>query len=68
MATSCSRTAHHGTGCDQMALLELHRAGRLRDYYDGLVLDRAALERGLELGTIVVDRRLEDFMLAPALG
>jgi len=51
-----------GTGCDQMALFELHRAGRLRDYYDGLVLDRAAVERGLELGTIVVDRRLDDFM------
>lgn len=51
-----------GNGCDQIALFERHRAGRLRDYYDGLVLDRAALERELELGTIVVDRRLEDFM------
>jgi Glycosyl transferase family 2 len=49
-------------GCDQLALLELHREGKLRDYYDGLVLDPAALERGLQLGTIVVDRRLEDFM------
>ncbi|MGA2319524.1 MAG: glycosyltransferase family 2 protein [Solirubrobacteraceae bacterium] len=49
-------------GRDQLALLELHRAGKLRDYYDGLVLDRAALERGLQLDTIVVDRRLEDFM------
>ncbi|MGC2373241.1 MAG: glycosyltransferase family 2 protein [Solirubrobacteraceae bacterium] len=49
-------------GSDQLALLELHRAGKLRDYYDGLVLDRAALERGLQMGTIVVDRRLEDFM------
>jgi hypothetical protein len=49
-------------GSDQLALLELHRAGKLRDYYDGLVLDRAALERGLQLGGIVVDRRLEDFM------
>jgi hypothetical protein len=49
-------------GCDQLALLELHREGKLRDYYDGLVLDPAALERGLQRGTIVVDRRLEDFM------
>jgi hypothetical protein len=51
-----------GTGCDQMALFELHRAGKLHDYYDGLVLDQPALERGLHMGTIVVDRRLEDFM------
>jgi hypothetical protein len=49
-------------GCDQLALLEMHRAGKLRDYYDGLVLDRDALERGLQMGTIVVDRRLENFM------
>jgi Glycosyl transferase family 2 len=49
-------------GCDQLALLEMHRAGKLRDYYDGLVLDRDVLERGLQMGTIVVDRRLEDFM------
>ena len=50
------------TGCDQLTLLEMQRAGNLRDYYDGLVLDQPALERGLQLGTIVVDRRLEDFM------
>jgi hypothetical protein len=50
------------TGCDQLALLELHRAGKLRDYYDGLLLDDAALERGLQMGTIVVDRRLDDYM------
>jgi Glycosyl transferase family 2 len=50
------------TGCDQLALLEIQRAGKLRDYYDGLVLDQPALERGLQLGTIVIDRRLADFM------
>lgn len=49
-------------GRDQLALLELQREGKLRDYYDGFVLDEAALERGLQLGTIVVDRRLESFM------
>jgi hypothetical protein len=52
------------TGCDQLALLELHRAGGLRDYYDGLLLDDVALERGLRMGTVVVDRRLESFMRA----
>ncbi len=51
-----------GNGCDQIALFELHRAGKLRDYYDGLVLDQPTLERGLQLGTIVVNRRLDDFM------
>ncbi len=50
------------TGCDQLALLELQRAGKLRDYYDGLLLDDVALERGLQIGAIVVDRRLENFM------
>jgi Glycosyl transferase family 2 len=49
-------------GIDQLALLERHRTGKLPDYYDGLVLDQAALERGLQMGSIVVDRRLEDFM------
>jgi len=55
-------------GLDQLALLELQRAGKLRDYYDGLVLDRDALERGLQMGTIVVDRRLEDFMRSLSAG
>jgi hypothetical protein len=55
-------------GCDQLALLERHREGKLRDYYDGLVLDPAALDRGLQMGTIVVDRRLEDFMRSLHLG
>ncbi len=49
-------------GVDQLALLERHRTGKLRDYYDGLMLDQDALERGLQMGSIVVDRRLEDFM------
>lgn len=49
-------------GIDQLTLLEWHRTGKLRDYYEGLVLDQDALERGLQMGSIVVDRRLEDFM------
>jgi hypothetical protein len=49
-------------GGDQLALLARHRGGKLRDYYDGLVLDGEALEGGLRMGSIVVDRRLENFM------
>jgi len=50
------------TGVDQLALLERHREGTLREYYDGLVLDKTSIERGLRMGTLVVDRRLDDFM------
>lgn len=50
------------SGIDQLALLELQREGKLRNYYDGLVLDEASLKRGLQMGNIVVDRRLDDFM------
>ncbi len=49
-------------GCDQLALLELQKEGKLRDYYDGLALDSDALQRGLQMGTLVLDRRLEEFM------
>jgi hypothetical protein len=49
-------------GGDQLALLARHRGGTLREYYDGLVLDGDALQRGLQIGSIVVDRRLETFM------
>jgi hypothetical protein len=51
-------------GCDQLTLLELQRAGKLREYYDGLVVTEDSLERGLQMGTLVVDRRLDDFMRA----
>lgn len=50
------------TGVDQLALLERHREGTLREYYDNLALDETSIERGLQMGSIVVDRRLEDFM------
>jgi hypothetical protein len=55
-------------GNDQLMLLELHREGKLRGYYDGLILDHDALERGLKMGTIVVDRRLEEYMRAMRSG
>jgi hypothetical protein len=51
-----------GVGCDQLELLGLQRMGRLREYYDGLTLDDEALQQGIQAGTIVSDRRLDDFM------
>ncbi|HWY89639.1 MAG TPA: glycosyltransferase family 2 protein [Solirubrobacteraceae bacterium] len=58
-----------GVGRDQLELLGLQRAGRLREYYDGLVLDDAALQRGMRAGAIVLDRRLEHFICdLPAVG
>jgi Glycosyl transferase family 2 len=51
-------------GRDQLALLELQRSGKLREYYDGLIVEGDALERGLQMGTLVIDRRLDDFMSA----
>src|SRR3954469_23209060 len=39
---------------------ELIATGRLQELYDSLVVDDAALERGLHDGTLVVDTRLRD--------
>jgi len=39
---------------------ELIAAGRVQELYDSLVVDDAALERGLEDGTLVIDTRLRD--------
>jgi hypothetical protein len=39
---------------------ELLEAGRVQEVYDSLVVDDAALERGLENGTLLVDTRLRD--------
>ena len=49
-------------GRDQLALLELQREGKLDEYFARHVLSDAAIERGLENGTLVVDRRLAEFM------
>lgn len=52
-------------GRDQLALLELQRAGRLREHYERtILLDEETLARGLRLGTLVLDRRLDEFMRA----
>ncbi len=41
---------------------DLQRDGNLRDYYHGLLHDGARLEARLELGEIVEDNRLRDFL------
>jgi hypothetical protein len=43
---------------------ELIDAGRLQEVYDALVVDDAALERGLENGSLVIDTRLRDALSA----
>jgi hypothetical protein len=40
--------------------LHAHEQGRVRDQYRSLVVDDAALERGLSNGSLVVDTRLRD--------
>jgi len=49
-------------GRDQLKLLAIYREGGLRRYYDDALLDDAALRDGVAHGSIVLDRRLEDFM------
>lgn len=51
-----------GVGHAQLDLLEVHREGGLREHYNSLALDRGALLEGLRTGSIVLDRRLSDFM------
>ena len=51
-----------GVGQDQLKLLAIYREGGLRQYYDDALLDDEALEHGLRQGSIVLDRRLDDFM------
>jgi hypothetical protein len=53
-------------GRDQLKLLHVYRDGGLREYYDGACLDDAAIERRVTDGSVVLDRRLESFMLALA--
>ncbi|MHB1468026.1 MAG: glycosyltransferase family 2 protein [Solirubrobacteraceae bacterium] len=51
-----------GVGSEQLMQLALAREGRLREHYESHALDRGSLQRGLSDGTIVLDRRLADFM------
>ena len=47
------------TGCDQLELLDMYRRGDLRAYYEAQALAPELIERGLELGDLVLDRRLQ---------
>jgi hypothetical protein len=49
-------------GRDQLKLLAIYREGALRQYYDDALRDDAALTYGVARGSIVLDRRLENFM------
>ena len=57
-----------GIGRDQLLLLEMYREGGLRRHWEAAILDAPALARGLADGTIVLDRRLDDFMRRRARG
>lgn len=58
----------HDVGRDQLALLRLQREGRLRAYFDDLVLDDAALAVELAGGRLVIDPRLRDYLAAVGPG
>jgi hypothetical protein len=49
------------TGSGWRMRYEDYQAGRLRDWWDGRVLDDAAVAQGLGDGTLVFDRRLQAF-------
>ncbi len=51
-----------GVGRDQLRLLEIQRAGELGRYWEEALADDVALARGIETGTIVLDRRLQTFI------
>jgi hypothetical protein len=53
----------HEVGRDQLKLLQVCREGGLREYYDNACLDDDAVERRRTDGSLVVDRRLQAFML-----
>lgn len=61
----CDKSRAPGVSCDQLALFDLWRRGELFAYYQAKALDAAAIERGLESGELVIDRRLQNFLGAP---
>jgi hypothetical protein len=50
----------YDSGWTWRRLYELLRAGELESYYEGLVLDDAAVSQGLADGSLVVDVRLRE--------
>jgi hypothetical protein len=55
-------------GRDQLTVYEVHRRGKLLEWFETAMLDEARIEAGLASGALVVDRRLERFMGALARG
>jgi Glycosyl transferase family 2 len=53
------------TGIDQLQLLEVHRRGELDGYYEAAHLDPERIRRGLAVGDLVEDRRLQEFLANP---
>ena len=51
-------------GRDQLKLMAIYRDGDLREYYEDALLDDEALIQPLKDGSVVLDRRLDDFMQA----
>jgi hypothetical protein len=62
------RNPDKGTPGIVASAYEAYRAGRPEDFYDPLVVDDTALERGLGDGTLTVDTRLRDALRAIADG
>ena len=54
------RNAEKGIPNHMAEAYEAYRAGRLEEFYEPLVVDDDALERGLADGTLAVDTRLRD--------
>jgi hypothetical protein len=52
-------------GIDQLQLLEVHRRGELDGYYEAAHLDPERIRRGLAVGDLVEDRRLQAFFASP---
>jgi hypothetical protein len=62
------RNAEKGIPGHMADAYEAYRAGRLDDFYAPLVVDDAALERGLADGTYAVDTRLRDTLRSLGYG
>ncbi len=61
------RNAEKGIPNHMAEAYEAYRAGRLEEFYEPLVVDDDALERGLADGTLAVDTRLRDALARPRL-
>jgi Glycosyl transferase family 2 len=62
------RNAQKGIPGHMAEAYEYYRAGRLEDFYRPLVVDDAALARGLESGDLAVDTRLRDLLRTLGFG